>query len=65
MLGVSLSSFDGLCTVTTKYLIKINEFSSFGFCNDDIWVRLFSPIVLCASELNQQCSVIVLLFEEL
>lgn len=37
MLGVSLSSFDGLCTVATKYIIKIKEFSSFGFCNDNFF----------------------------
>lgn len=43
MLGVSLSSFNGLSTVTTKYVIKINEFPSFGFCSDNILV-----IVLCA-----------------
>lgn len=49
MLGVSLSSFNGLYTVTTKYVIKINEFPSFRFCNDNI---LVSPsIVLCAIDM--------------
>lgn len=66
MVGVSLSSFDVLCTVTAKYVIKTNEVFSFGFCNGNILLGLFSPIVLRAIEVNQQCSVIVFFyFEEL
>lgn len=53
MLGVSLSSVHGLCTVTTKYVIEINEFSSFGFCKDKILVSLLSSIVLRAIEVNR------------
>lgn len=58
MLGVCLSGFDGLCTVTIKYVIKINEFPSFGFCNDNI---LVSPsIVLCAIDMWINSAVIAL-----
>lgn len=46
MLGVSLSSVDGLCPVATKYVVKIDEPSSFGFCNDDILVNLYLFYVL-------------------
>lgn len=53
MLGVSLSHAHGLCTVTTKYLIEINDFSSFVFCKDKILVSVSSSIALHAIEVNQ------------